>query len=223
MNRLHSHGMSGLLHLWIIIKMIVVCDKFCLALKGLTLNLLGKVKSMPLGQNHWWSVWLVFYVPFNIIVVISRRWNGDDERLCAGERSIFMRWTPPLAGFEPGTPLSEISRASRSITWMLLIKSLLQKVLLSWLYCWPFSHHFWNIKLRCSHFKISTFQFRSDVQGVRIFEIVTVVQRKQRVFWRMRTSNTQISLRMRAVWSVPSMSANRYYRKYPYETLRVLV
>ena len=26
---------------------------------------------------------LVFYVPFNIIEVTSRRWENDDERLCA--------------------------------------------------------------------------------------------------------------------------------------------
>ena len=46
----------------------------------------------------------------------------------------------------------------------------------------------------------------------------------ERVFGHMRTAKTQISLRNRAVWSAPLLSANRfieYYRMYEmYESKR---
>ena len=50
---------------------------------------------------------LVFYVPFNIIYVISRWWKEDNERLCAMKCSTVMSWILPPAGFELWTLWSE--------------------------------------------------------------------------------------------------------------------
>ena len=46
---------------------------------------------------------LVFYVPFNIMKVISRRWKGYNERLCAKKHCTVMDRFPPSAGFESWT------------------------------------------------------------------------------------------------------------------------
>ena len=37
---------------------------------------------------HGWMDELGFYVPFNSISVISRRWKGEHERLCAMKRRL---------------------------------------------------------------------------------------------------------------------------------------
>ena len=56
----------------------------------------------------------VFNVPFNIILVISRRWKGDNERFCAMKCRTVMSWISPPAGFEPGTSWSEVGSANHS-------------------------------------------------------------------------------------------------------------
>ena len=47
---------------------------------------------------------LEFYVPFNIILVTSRWWEGDNEGLHAIKLHTVMSWIPPPAESEPGTP-----------------------------------------------------------------------------------------------------------------------
>ena len=42
--------------------------------------------------------------PFNSISVISRRWEGERERLCAMKRRLGSGRISPPAGFEPATP-----------------------------------------------------------------------------------------------------------------------
>ena len=42
--------------------------------------------------------------PFNIISVISRRWKGEYERLCAMKRHLGLGRISPPVGFEPATP-----------------------------------------------------------------------------------------------------------------------
>ena len=41
--------------------------------------------------------------PFNSISVISRRWEGEHERLCAMKRRLGSGRISPTAGFEPVT------------------------------------------------------------------------------------------------------------------------
>ena len=41
--------------------------------------------------------------PFNSISVISRRWKGEHERLCAMKRRLGSGRISPPAGFEPVT------------------------------------------------------------------------------------------------------------------------
>ena len=57
----------------------------------------------------------VVYVLFNIILVISRRWRNDDERLRA-----VMSWILPSVGFEPGTSWYEVWGATHSANRTLL-------------------------------------------------------------------------------------------------------
>ena len=48
-----------------------------------------------------------FYVPFNSISVISGRWKGEHERLCAMKCRLCSGRISPQAGFEPATRWSE--------------------------------------------------------------------------------------------------------------------
>ena len=50
-----------------------------------------------------WMDELAFYIPstFNSISVISRRWKGEPERLCAMKRRLGSGRISPPAGFEP--------------------------------------------------------------------------------------------------------------------------
>ena len=59
--------------------------------------------------------------PFNSISVISRRWKGEHERLCAMKRRLGSGRISPPAGFEPATPWSEVGSANRSATQTLQI------------------------------------------------------------------------------------------------------
>ena len=50
------------------------------------------------------NVWMAHDLsPFYSISVISGRWDGDNERLCAMEPSYWLERFPSPAGFEPGT------------------------------------------------------------------------------------------------------------------------
>ena len=44
-----------------------------------------------------------FNVPFNSISVISGRWKGEHEKLCAMKRRLGSEKILPPAGFKPGT------------------------------------------------------------------------------------------------------------------------
>ena len=60
--------------------------------------------------------WVRVLRPFNSISVISRRWKGEHERLCAMKRRLGSGRISPPAGFEPATPWSEVGSANRSAT-----------------------------------------------------------------------------------------------------------
>ena len=63
--------------------------------------------------------WVRVLRPFNSISVISRRWKGEHERLCAMKRRLGSGRISPPVGFEPATPWSEVGSANRSATWTL--------------------------------------------------------------------------------------------------------
>ena len=50
--------------------------------------------------------WVRVLRPFNSISVISRRWKGEHERLCAMKRRLGTGRISPPTGFEPATPWS---------------------------------------------------------------------------------------------------------------------
>ena len=60
--------------------------------------------------------WVRVLHPFNSISVISRRWKGEHERLCAMKCRLGSGRILPPAGFEPATPWSEVWSANRSAT-----------------------------------------------------------------------------------------------------------
>ena len=62
--------------------------------------------------------WVRVLRPFNSISVISRRWKGEHERLCAMKRRLRSGRISPPAGFEPATPWSEVDRSTtRTLLW----------------------------------------------------------------------------------------------------------
>ena len=64
----------------------------------------------------WMDGWVRVLRPFNSISVISRRWKGEHERLCAMKRRLGSGRISPPAGFEPATSWSEVGSANRSAT-----------------------------------------------------------------------------------------------------------
>ena len=75
--------------------------------------------------RHGWIDELGFYVPFNSISVILRRWKGEHERLWVMKRRLGSERISPPAGFEPETPWSEVGSANRSATqtqWVCQLK-----------------------------------------------------------------------------------------------------
>ena len=60
--------------------------------------------------------WVRVLRPFNSISVISRRWKGEHEWLCAMKRRLGSGRISPPARFEPATPWSEVGSANRSAT-----------------------------------------------------------------------------------------------------------
>ena len=70
-----------------------------------------------------WDGWSVRVLrPFISISVISRRWKGEYEMLCAMKRRLGSGRISPPAGFEPATPRSEVGSANRSATRTLRIQ-----------------------------------------------------------------------------------------------------
>ena len=69
--------------------------------------------------------WVRVLRHFNSISVISRRWKGEHERLCAMKRRLGSERISPSAGFEPATPWSEVGSANRSATRTLQNKNVL--------------------------------------------------------------------------------------------------
>ena len=63
----------------------------------------------------------VFYVPFNIISVISGRLKGEHERLYAVKCRLGSGRISPPVGFDPATPWSEVGSANCSATTTLVI------------------------------------------------------------------------------------------------------
>ena len=58
-----------------------------------------------MGQGDGWMDELGFYAPSTVsISVISRRWKGEHERLCAMKRCLGSERILLPAGFEPVTP-----------------------------------------------------------------------------------------------------------------------
>ena len=66
------------------------------------LILLGITYLYTAPPSDWMMDDLLFYVLANSISVVSGRWEGDDERLCAVESKRF----PLPAGLEPGSARS---------------------------------------------------------------------------------------------------------------------
>ena len=66
--------------------------------------------------SWWMDGWVRVLRPFGSISVISIRWKGEHERLCALKRRLSSGRISPPAGFEPVTPWSEVGSANRSAT-----------------------------------------------------------------------------------------------------------
>ena len=62
--------------------------------------------------------WVRVLRPFNSISVISRRWKGEHERLCAMKRRLGSGRISPPAGFEPVILWSEDSHAVLRKKWI---------------------------------------------------------------------------------------------------------
>ena len=67
-----------------------------------------KMANIPvrlvLSREVWMDGRVKVLHPFNSISVISRRWKGEHERLCAKKRRLGSGRISPPAGFEPATP-----------------------------------------------------------------------------------------------------------------------
>ena len=68
-------------------------------------------KKCVAKSDGWMS--LGFYVPYNSISVISGRWKGEHERLCAMKCCLCSGRISSQAGFEPATRWSEVGTARK--------------------------------------------------------------------------------------------------------------
>ena len=85
--------------------------------------------TRPVWSDGWMDE-LGILRPFNSISVISRRWKGEHERLCAMKRRSGSGRISPPVGFQPATPWSEVGSANRSATRTLLVWS--ESLLSAW-------------------------------------------------------------------------------------------
>ena len=63
---------------------------------------------MSTDMNWWMDGWDRVLRPFISISVISRRWKGEYERLCAMKRRLDSGRISLPAGFEPATPWTDL-------------------------------------------------------------------------------------------------------------------
>ena len=98
------------------------CPKLSIFIsKGLTWTIQLQGNFHNLSPKHdVLDGWVRVLRPFNSISVISRRWKGEYEKLCAMKRRLDSGRISPPAGFEPATPWSEVGSANRSATRTLL-------------------------------------------------------------------------------------------------------
>ena len=82
---------------------------------------------MSRSRFGWMDGWVSVLSPFNSISVISRRWKGEYERLCAMKRRLGLGRISPPAGFEPATPWSELGQADASGPALVRTKFLVPK------------------------------------------------------------------------------------------------
>ena len=68
---------------------------------SLTSILTIRYRQMNIVRIGWMDD-LRFYILFNSISVISRRWADDNERLCAMKTLLRLKRSPPQAGLDPG-------------------------------------------------------------------------------------------------------------------------
>ena len=134
--------------------------------------------------------WVRVLRPFNSISVISRRWKGEHERLCAMKRRLGSRRISPPAGFEPATPWTEVGSANRSATRTLP---------------WCQRRGWWWWFAKWCPYNMSPKGAEGIANSVDA-DYMDQVMRKC-VLWHMRTTKVQISLRIRAVWSAPLLFA----------------
>ena len=73
-------------------------------------------------SNFRMDGWVRVLRPFNSISVISRRWKGEHERLCAMKHRLGSRRISPPAGSEPATPWTEVTHNTKLRTLELLFK-----------------------------------------------------------------------------------------------------
>ena len=150
--------------------------------------------------------WVRVLRPFNSISVISRRWKGEHERLCAMKRRLGLGRISPPAGFEPATPWSEVGSANHSATRRLFLKA-------SCLYkgnaiCVSKPILLFNpTQNSCRHQKISWQSLLwASPKRLMIKKHLDQVMQKH-VLCHMRTTKAQNSLHIRAVWSAPLLFA----------------
>ena len=127
---------------------------------------------------------------FNSISVISRRWKGEHERLCAMKRRLGSGRISPPAGFDPTTLWSDVGSANRSATRTLL------KSLESLKYS-PSAEAPWSV----SRWNIAFFS-PSETHKCTLNCYVSHVTKKP-ALCPMLTTKAKISMHICAVWSAP--------------------
>ena len=82
----------------------------------ISVSILGAIFMHTSIFSAWGKMdgWVRVLRPFNSISVISRRWKGEHERLCAMKRRLGSGRISPPAGFEPVTPWSEVAWGKRA-------------------------------------------------------------------------------------------------------------
>ena len=91
------------------------------------------------AQSDQMDGWVRVLRPFDSISVISRRWKGEHERLCAMKRRLSSGRISLPAGIEPVTPWSEVGSANRSATRTLqsLIRVSADRLKQNWVLSYP--------------------------------------------------------------------------------------
>ena len=101
---------------WDYIYDIIAVDLKGLGKRNLTFRVDTMLDVAHAWANKWMDGWVKVLRPFNSISVISRRWEGEHERLCALKHRLGSERISLPAGFEPATPWSEVGSANRLAT-----------------------------------------------------------------------------------------------------------